>query len=111
MKNDGRKFDRKTLETLRLMAVQRVREVERPSAVTASLGFCRTTIYKWLQAIAKPGAGLKTLRAKPATGRPRTLTQRQKWQVFHWRSTGSTVRTRVSTVWTSVFGPVAWSPT
>ena len=33
MKNDGRKFDRKTLETLRLMAVQRVREGERPSAV------------------------------------------------------------------------------
>lgn len=84
MKNDGRKFDHKTLETLRLMAVHRVREGERPSAVIASLGFCRTTIYKWLQAIAKPGAGLKALRAKPATGRPRTLTQRQEWQVFHW---------------------------
>ena len=64
MKNDGRKFDRKTLETLRLMAVQWVREGERPSAVIASLGFCRTTIYKWLQAIAKPGAGLKALRGR-----------------------------------------------
>ena len=66
------------------MAVERVREGERPSAVIATLGFCRTTIYKWLQAVAKPGAGMKALRAKPASGRPCTLTPRQERQVFHW---------------------------
>ena len=84
MKKDGRQYDHKTLETLRYLAVERVREGERPAAVIASLGFCRTTIYKWLRAVAKPGAGLKALRAKPATGRPRTLTPRQERQVFHW---------------------------
>ena len=30
------------------MAVERVQEGEAPSAVIASYGFCRTTIYKWL---------------------------------------------------------------
>ena len=84
MKKDGRQYDHKTLETLRYLAVERVREGERPAAVIASLGFCRTTIYKWLRAVAKPGVGLKALRAKPATGRPRTLTPRQERQVFHW---------------------------
>jgi hypothetical protein len=30
------------------MSVERVSEGEDPSAVIASYGFCRTTIYKWL---------------------------------------------------------------
>ena len=44
MKRDGRKLDHKTLEEIRLMAVERVREGEDPSTVIASYGFCRTTI-------------------------------------------------------------------
>jgi DNA invertase Pin-like site-specific DNA recombinase len=48
MKRDGRKLDHQTLETIRFMAVERVREGEAPSAVIASYGFSRTTIYKWL---------------------------------------------------------------
>ena len=47
MKRDGRTLDHKTLEELRLMAMERVREGEQPSAVMQSFGFCRTTIYKW----------------------------------------------------------------
>jgi hypothetical protein len=47
MKRDGRKLDHKTLEEIRRMAVERVRDGEEPSAVIASYGFCRTTIYKW----------------------------------------------------------------
>jgi len=50
MTRDGRSFDHRTLEAIRLMAVERVREGERPSAVVASFGFSRTTIYKWLTA-------------------------------------------------------------
>src|ERR1700722_1441053 len=44
MKRDGRGFDHRTLEAIRLMAVERVRGGERPSAVVASFGFHRTTI-------------------------------------------------------------------
>ena len=84
MRRDGRSLDHKTLEAIRLMAVERVREGERPSSVVASFGFSRTSIYKWLKAAAKPGVGMAALRSKPATGRPRSLTPRQEWQVFRW---------------------------
>ena len=84
MTRDGRSFDHRTLEAIRLMAVERVREGERPSSVVASFGFSRTTIYKWLNAAATPGLGLQALRSRPATGRPRTLTPPQERQVFRW---------------------------
>ncbi|MDH3772003.1 MAG: IS630 family transposase [Nitrospirota bacterium] len=84
MKRDGREFDHRTLEAIRLMAVERVRDGESPSSVIASYGFCRTTIYKWLAAASKPGVGVKALQSRPATGRPRRLTSRQEQQVFRW---------------------------
>src|SRR6266849_7712452 len=84
MKRDGRTLDHKTLEEMRRMAVQRVREGERPSAVIGSLGLHRTVIYKWLKAAAGRGRGLRALRSTPATGRPRTLTPAQERQVFRW---------------------------
>ena len=64
MKRDGRTFDRKTLENIRLMAVERVRGGEPASEVIAAYGFSRTTIYKWLTAAEKPGVGIRALRAK-----------------------------------------------
>ena len=81
MKRDGRSLDHQTLEVIRTMAVERVREGESPSAVVATYGFCRTTIYKWLKAAAPSGAGLQ---AKPLEGRPRKLTARQENLVFRW---------------------------
>lgn len=84
MKRDGRTFDHQTLEAIRLMAIERVREGERPADVIASYGFNRTTIYKWLSAANKPGVGIKALRSTPATGRPPTLTPTQERQVFRW---------------------------
>jgi transposase len=84
MKRDGRGFDHRTLEAIRLMAVERVRDGERPSSVVASFGFNRTTIYKWLTAASQTGVGLRALRSTPATGRPRSLTPRQEQQVFRW---------------------------
>jgi transposase len=84
MKRDGRKFDHQTLEEIRLMAIERVREGESPCDVIASYGFNRTTIYKWINAALKPGVGIKALRSTPATGRPRTLTPAQEKQVFRW---------------------------
>lgn len=84
MKRDGRTFDHQTLEAIRLMAIERVREGERPADVIASYGFNRTTIYKWLNAALKPGVGIKALRSTPATGRPTKLTPAQERQVFRW---------------------------
>jgi transposase len=84
MKRDGRKLDHQTLETIRFMAVERVREGEAPSAVIASYGFSRTAIYKWLDIASKPGVGLQGLASRSAPGRPRRLTGRQEQQVFRW---------------------------
>jgi transposase len=84
MKRDGRTLDHRTLETIRTMAVTRVREGERPSEVIASYGFHRCTIYSWLKAARGRGQGLKALAARPAPGRPRTLTAAQERQVFCW---------------------------
>lgn len=86
MKRDGRTLDHRTLETIRTMAVERVREGQRPSEVIASYGFHRCTIDGWLKAARGRGQGLKALAARPATGRPRTLTAAQERQVFRWIS-------------------------
>src|SRR6478752_9585223 len=104
MQRDGRGFDHRTLEAIRLMAVERVLDGERPSSVIASFGSNRTTIYRWLEVASKPGAGLSALRSRPATGRPRSLTPRQAAGV----SLGQ--RSRSASVWPgfwvvgSVFG-------
>ncbi|MFI5353901.1 MAG: IS630 family transposase [Candidatus Binatales bacterium] len=82
MEIDGRTLPHATLETMRIMAVRRVREGERPSAVMASFGLCRTTIYRWLRA-ARHG-GEAALPAHPASGRPSRLTEPQKRQVRRW---------------------------
>ena len=84
MKRDGRTLDHKTLEEIRLMAVERVREGESASKVIASFGFNRTSIYKWINAARKPGVGMTALHSTPATGRPRSLTPAQEKQVFRW---------------------------
>jgi len=46
MRKDGRTYDRKTQETIRLMAVARMLEGEKVPTVMASYGLCRTTAYK-----------------------------------------------------------------
>ena len=84
MKRDGRTLDHRTLETIRTMAVVRVREGEPPSVVIASYGFHRCTIYRWLKMARRRGQGLQALASRPATGRPRTLTAIQERQVFRW---------------------------
>ena len=84
MKRDGRTFDHQTLEQIRMMAVERVREGESAAKVIEAYGFNRTTIYKWLSAVLQPGVGIKALRSTKATGRPRSLTPTQERQVFRW---------------------------
>ena len=84
MRKDGRTLDHRTLEAIRRMAVERVREGQAPGAVIASYGFCRTTIYKWLRHVSSRGRGINALAARKGTGRPRKLTPRQARQVFRW---------------------------
>jgi len=88
------------------MSVERVREGEEPSAVIASYGFCRTTIYKWLNTVKGRGRGLAALRSRKGTGRPRKLTAVQESRSF----VGSTARIRVSMVLILVCGRVKSLP-
>ena len=82
MRIDGRTLSHETSETIRRMAVQRVKDGEAPSAIIKSYGLCRTTIYKWLTAERRGGAGALAARKHP--GRTPTLTPRQKLQVRRW---------------------------
>jgi transposase len=84
MKRDGRKMDHRTLEEIRKMAVERVREGEKPNAVIASYGFHRSVIYRWLKAANGRGKGIKALASRKGSGRPRTLTTSQEKTVFRW---------------------------
>jgi transposase len=83
MKRDGRKLDHKTLEEIRLMAMERLAEGEAASAVMSSYGLCRTTIYKWQRKV-RDGRGVDALLSRKASGRPRTLTPSQEQRVFCW---------------------------
>lgn len=82
MQTDGRTLSHETSETIRHLAVQRVKEGERPSRVIKSYGMCRTTIYKWLQAEKRGGA--QALKARKHPGRQPALSPRQKLQVRRW---------------------------
>jgi transposase len=82
MRIDGRTLSHETSETIRRLAVQRVKEGEVPRRVITSYGLCRTTIYKWLTAERRGGAAALTARKHP--GRTPALTPRQKLQVRRW---------------------------
>jgi transposase len=82
-KQDGRKLNHQSLETLRLIAVRRVTEDgEKPSEVMRSLGLCRTSIYPWLRAHKRQG--LEALRMRKACGPRPKLTPKQSLQIRRW---------------------------
>jgi transposase len=76
--DDGRKLDHRTLEALRLRAVEQVARgvpAAEVGAGLAALGLHRRTVYTWL---AKERAeGREALRAKPVPGRRRKLPDAQ----------------------------------
>lgn len=72
---DGRKLDHKTLEEIRIRAVQRVQAGESPEAVIATLGFTRSCIYAWLARYR--AGGWNGLKAKALKGRPQKISARQ----------------------------------
>lgn len=66
-----------------MLAVRRVVEDgEQPSAVMASLGLCRTSIYPWLREYDRNG--LAALVEKIAAGPSPLLNERQRLQVRRW---------------------------
>ena len=82
MKRDGRTLGHETLEEMRKLAVQRMNEGERAAVVAASFGMHRSWAFK-CRAAAR-GKGLRALRSKKASGRPRKLSVVQERQVFRW---------------------------
>ena len=69
--NDGRKLDHKTLEVLRIRAVEQVGEGAHPEDVAAALGLHRKTVYGWLAKYRE--GGKDALKAQPVPGRPPKL--------------------------------------
>ena len=70
-RQDARKLDHKTLEAIRVRAVQRVQSGESPEVVVSVLGFSRACIYNWLAAYRSGGWG--SLKARKLYGRPHKL--------------------------------------
>lgn len=68
---DGRKLSPKTLEEIRIRAVQLVQEGESPEKVIKTLGFARASIYNWLARYR--AGGLHNLKTGRRTGRPQKL--------------------------------------
>jgi transposase len=81
--DDGRKLDHKTLEALRLRAVDQVRQGASPADVAAALGLHRSAVYGWLGKYQDGGRG--ALLARPVPGRPprlKPLQMRRLWNLI-----------------------------
>jgi len=77
-KTDARKLSHKTLEEIRIRAVERVQAGESPELIIKTLGFSRSCIYEWLARYR--AGGWHALKAVPLKGRPAKITGRQmKW--------------------------------
>ena len=79
--NDGRKLDHKTLEAMRLRAVDAVESGVHPEEVAASLGMARGTVYGWLATTYREG-GKEALKARPVPGRPPKLSGEQMRRLY-----------------------------
>jgi len=78
--NDGRKLDHKTLEVLRIRAVEQVEAGAHPEEVAQTLGLHRKTVYGWLAAYRE--GGKDALKARPVPGRPPKLGGRELSRLY-----------------------------
>jgi transposase len=80
---DGRTLSHEVNEHQRKLAVRRVIEGhEKPSAVMASMGLCRTTIHPWIRTFKRDG--LRALDARTSKGPNPLLDETQRRQVRRW---------------------------
>lgn len=82
MRQDGRTHSRGTLQAMRLIAYERMREGESPAVVSACFGMHRTWAYK-VRARAE-GQGKRALHRRKASGRPSKLSTAWQRKVFAW---------------------------
>ncbi len=78
--NDGRKLDHKTLETIRVRAVQQIEAGARAEDVAATLGLSRSTVFGWMAKYRE--GGLEALAARPVPGRPPKLSGAQLARIY-----------------------------
>lgn len=78
--NDGRKLDHKTLEQMRLRAIDAVESGRHPEDVAAALGMHRKTVYGWMARYRE--GGKQALRARPVPGRPPKLSGQQLRRLY-----------------------------
>jgi transposase len=77
-RRDARALDHKTLEEIRIRAVERVQAGESPEVVIQTLGFTRSCIYTWLARYR--AGGWSALKARALKGRPLKIQpQQMKW--------------------------------
>lgn len=77
-RRDARELDHKTLQEIRIRAVEQVQAGESPEVVIKALGFSRSCIYTWLALYRSGGWG--ALKARALKGRPMKITAPQmKW--------------------------------
>lgn len=75
---DGRKISPKTMEEIRVRAIQRVQDGESPEVVIKTLGFSRACIYNWLARYRS--GGWHALITGHRSGRPKKISGSQmKW--------------------------------
>lgn len=75
---DARHLSRQTLEELRKLAVQRVKDGVSPELVTQVLGFSGPCIYRWLNIF--NAKGMEGLNSHPAPGKqPKLNTDQRAW--------------------------------
>ncbi len=80
---DGRTFNHKTLDNMRLLAVRRVAEDgESPGEVMKSLGFSRTAMYPWLRRFEE--GGWAALVEQLAQGPEPKHSEKQRQPVRRW---------------------------
>jgi transposase len=78
--DDGRKLDHKTLEQMRLRAIDAIESGVHPEDVAASLRMGRGTVYGWLAKYRE--GGREALKARPVPGRPPRLTGEQMRRLY-----------------------------
>lgn len=79
---DGGTLDHDTLEHLRRLAVSRVLSGEKPGEAVRSLGFYRTSVYRWLRAHKQGGD--KALASSKSPGPEPKLHAKQRAQIIQW---------------------------